>query len=144
MKDPETGEPRCPGCGGLGDPVGAATLEAHVPAALRPPLGASAFYCAAPSCRTGYFNAWGASVPADRLTGSAWPKDPEGPICPCFGMNAEDVLSDAREGRKERVKELRERSMGPDARCAASAPDGLCCVARVLRLFREAFEARGG
>jgi Zinc binding domain len=142
MKDPEPGDPRCPGCGGLGEPVGPTTMDAHLAAAARAPLGASAFYCADASCRTAYFNAWGAAVPADQVTGPAWPKDPEAPICPCFGMKAADVLADAREGRKERVKALVEKSRGPEARCATSAPDGVCCVPKVMRLFREAFDAR--
>lgn len=143
MKDPEPGDPRCPGCEGLGDPVGTATLDAHVPASMRATFRGSAFYCAAPSCRIGYFDAWGATVPADQLTGTAWPKDPEGPLCPCFGVKAADILADAREGRKDRVKDLVERSKGPDAHCVRQSPDGACCVPRVLRLFREAFDARG-
>lgn len=142
MKDPEPGEPRCPGCGGLGDPVGPTTLDAHLPAAARAPLGGSAFYCAAPSCRNAYFNAWGAVASSDQVTGTAWPKDPEAPICPCFGVMSGDVLSDARDGRKDRVKALVERAKGPDARCVQRSPDGACCITRVLRLFRETFEAR--
>src|SRR6185436_19237031 len=117
MKDPEPGEPRCPVCGGLGEPVGPATLDAHVSGAPRTALGGSAFYCAAPSCRTAYFSAWGAVVSADQLARAAWPKDPEAPVCACFGIKAADVISDAREGRKDRIKELVERSKGPDARC---------------------------
>jgi hypothetical protein len=144
MKDPEPGDPRCPGCGGLGEPVGSATLDAHVSGAPRTALGGSAFYCAAPSCPTAYFNAWGAVVSADQLARAAWPKDPEAPICSCFGIKAADVISDAREGRKDRIKELVERSKGPDARCTTSAPGGACCVPNVLRLFRETFDARGG
>ena len=144
MKDPEPGDPRCPGCDGLGDPVGAATLDAQVPAAARATFRGAAFYWSAPSCRIGYFDAWGATIPVDQLTGPAWPKDPERPICPCFGVKAADVLADAREGRKERIKELSERSKGPDAHCVQRAPDGVCCMPRVLRLFREAFDARGG
>lgn len=143
MKDPEPGDPRCPGCEGLGEPVGTVTLDAHVPAALRATFRGSAFYCTAPSCRIGYFDAWGATVPADKLSGPAWPKEPDGPICRCFGVKPADVVTDAREGRKDRVKDLVERSKGPEAQCARLAPDGACCIPRVLRLFRETFEARG-
>jgi len=81
-------------------------------------------------------------VPADRLASTAWPKDPEAPICPCFGITAAQVSEDARDGHKERVKELMERSKGPEARCAERCPDGRPCLPRVLRLFRESFEAR--
>jgi hypothetical protein len=139
MKEPEAQDPLCPECGAACEPVSPPTLDAHVPPALRAPLTGAIYYCVNPSCRTAYFNAWGASVPADKVTGSAWPKDPDGPICPCFGMKAEDVVSDARDGRKDRVKELVDRSKGPEARCAQTAPDGVCCVPKVLRLFRESF-----
>jgi len=117
-------------------------LEAHLPPPARATLGGAAFYCSVSACSTAYFDAWGVAVPVDQLTGSAWPKDPEGPICSCFGLKAAEVLADAREGRKDRVKDLVERSKGPEARCAQRSPDGACCVPRVLRLFRETFEAR--
>ena len=118
------------------------TLEAQLPSEARTPLGGAAFYCVNPACRTAYFNAWGAKVPADRLASPAYPKDPSRPICPCFGIAAEDVTADARDGRKERVRDLVERSKGPEARCAERCPDGRPCIPRVLRLFRETFEAR--
>jgi CopZ-like zinc binding protein len=144
MREPDPKDPGCPECGATCEPVAPSTVDAHVPPSLRAPLTGTVFYCANPSCRTAYFNSWGASVPAGQVIGSAWPKDPEGPICPCFGVNADDVLADARDGRKDRVKELVDRSRGSEARCAQSSPDGACCVPRVLRLFRESFDARGG
>lgn len=142
VRDPEPGEPRCPGCGTPGDPVGPLTLEAQLPPAARSALGGAAFYCVSSACCTAYFDAWGGAVPADRLVSAAWPKDPQRPICPCFGITAAEVLADAREGRKERVRDLVERSKGPEARCAQRCPDGRPCLPRVLRLFRETFETR--
>ena len=142
VKDPEPGEPRCPSCGSLGEAVGAPTLEAQIPPDARSLLGAAVFYCENPACRTAYFNAWGASVPDARLKSAAWPKNPDAPVCPCFGTTADEILADAREGRKERVKNLVERSKGPEARCVERCPDGKSCMPRVMRLFREAFEAR--
>jgi len=142
VRDPEPGEPRCPGCRGLGHPVGLPTLEALLPADSRSALGGSAFYCDDSACGTAYFTNLGATVPAARLTATSYPKDPAGPICPCTGLMAADVVADAREGRKDRVKELRERAEGPESRCAVTCPDGRSCVARVFRLFRETFETR--
>jgi hypothetical protein len=142
VRDPEPGEPRCPGCGALGDAVGLPTLEAHLPAEARSTLSGAAFYCVNPDCRTAYYNAWGSGVPVEKLTSPAWPKDPDAPICPCFGLRAEDVAADARDGRKDRVKDLMDRSQGADAKCALRCPDGRSCLPRVLRLFRETFEAR--
>jgi hypothetical protein len=141
VKDPEPGEPRCPACGALGEPVGAPTLEAQLPPDARAPLGGAAWYCENPACPTAYFNAWGVSVPEAQLRSSTYPKNPERPICPCFGVSAADVLVDARQGRKDRVKDLVERSKGPEAKCVERCPDGKSCMTRVLRLFREAFEA---
>lgn len=142
MKEAEQAEPRCPACGALGDEVGPATLNAHLPADARSTVGEKAYYCVNSDCPVAYFNAWGASVPRERMTGTAYPKDPQAPLCPCFGISADDVIADARDGRKDRVRDLVEKSKGPDARCAEKCPDGLPCVPRVLRLFRESFEPR--
>jgi hypothetical protein len=142
VRDPDPAEPRCPACGALGDPVGPATLEAQLPPELRATLGGPAFYCGSGDCRIAYFTAWGATADVDRLPSAVYPKDPDGPICPCFGLKAADVVADARDGRKDRVKDLVERSKGPDARCLERCPDGRPCLPRVLRLFRESFEAR--
>lgn len=144
VRESEPAEPRCPECGGLGDQVGPTTLNAHVPEVDRSSLGVKAYYCANPACRTAYFNSWGASVPLDRITGGTYPKHPDGPLCPCFGVTAAEVIADAREGRKDRVRDLIDRSRGPGARCAERCPDGLPCIPRVLRLFRERYEARQG
>ncbi len=142
VRDPEPGEPLCPGCGTPGDAVGLPTLEAQLGPEARHALGGTAFYCVNSECPTAYFNAWKASIPAGRLASPAYPKAAEAPICPCLGLTAPDIVADARAGRKERVRDLVERSQGPDARCTQRAPDGRPCTPRVLRLFRETFEAR--
>lgn len=142
IRESEQAEPTCPGCGTPGDGVGPVTLAVHLPPDARAALGEKAYYCVNPGCPTAYFNGWGTAVASDRLITPAYPKNPEGPICPCFGLTADDVLADARDGRKERVRDLVERSKGPDARCLERCPDGRPCIPRVLRLFRETFEAR--
>jgi hypothetical protein len=139
IKESEQADPRCPGCGALGEQVGPTTLNAHLPADACATLGDKAFYCVNSECDAAYFTAWGASVSRDRMKGTAYPKDPAAPLCCCFGLTASDVISDAREGRKDRVKDLVERSKGPQARCAEKCPDGQPCVTRVLQLFRENF-----
>ncbi|HXX94932.1 MAG TPA: hypothetical protein VEN81_15005 [Planctomycetota bacterium] len=142
IRDPEPGEPLCPGCGTPGDEVGRPTLEAQLSLEARTPLGGSAFYCVNPDCSTAYFNLWGARVPAAVLGSGAYPKDPDRPICPCFGITAAEVEEDARQGRKDRIRDLMERAGGPGARCVERSPDGRPCLPRVLRLFRESFEGR--
>jgi bacterioferritin-associated ferredoxin len=140
VKEPEAAEPRCPapnGCGGLGRPVSRATLEAHAPPEACRALSEGPFYCPAPGCRVAYFDAWGAIVTADRITGTAYPKDPGGPICPCFGVTAAEIEADARAGRKDRVRDLLARAEGPEAHCERCAPDGRSCATEVRRLFSD-------
>ena len=142
MKEGETPEPRCPTCDTLGDEVGAITLDAHVPAELRSALGDRAYYCVNPACPSAYFNGWGTVVPADRIRASAFPKDPKGPLCSCFGVGTAEIEAAAREGKKDQIRHLKERAEGPEARCAERSPDGRSCLPRALRLFREIFESR--
>lgn len=139
IKESEQAEPRCPGCGALGEQVGPTTLNAHLPEDACATLGDKAYYCVNSECSTAYFNAWGVSISRDRMTGPAYPKDPAAPLCPCFGITASDVVTDAREGRKDRVKELVEKSKGPEGKCRERCPDGQPCVPRILQLFRENF-----
>jgi hypothetical protein len=142
MKEGEAPEPRCPSCDTLGDEVGPPTLDAHVPTDLRPALGDRAYYCVNPGCRIAYFNGWGTAVPAQRINRPAYPKDPDGPLCACFGISANQILSEAREGKKDGIRSLKARAEGPEAHCAECSPDGRSCLPRALRLFREAFLPR--
>lgn len=139
MKESEPEDLRCPGCGGPGEEVGRPTLEAQLAPEALAVFKSEAHYCADPACGVGYFGAWGASVPREKLRSTAYPKNPDGPICPCFGLTAAEVTADAAAGRKDRVKALLERARGPEARCAEKSPDGRCCAALVSRLFRESF-----
>ena len=141
MKESEPGDLRCPGCGGPGEEVGRPTLEAQLDPEALAPLKGAAYYCADPACAVGYFGAWGAAVPREKLRSASYPKCPEGPICPCFGLTAAEVEADARDGRKDRVRALLERAKGPEARCAEKSPDGRGCATHVSRLFRDSFQA---
>jgi hypothetical protein len=122
--------------------VGPPTLEAQLLPDIRSRLKGAAYYCINPSCRTAYFTGWGAGVPATDLASPAYPKDENAPICPCFGLRAEEVVADALNGQRDRVRSLVERAKGPEAKCLSRCPDGRPCVARVLRLYRERFEER--
>lgn len=138
MKEAEPGEPRCPACGAIGEPVGSATLDALAPREKRAMLGSSALWCGSADCAVGYFTAWGESAPAGKA------KDPDAPLCCCSGLTAADVVADAKAGRKDRMKALKELAEGPTSRCLTTCPDGKPCVARVFRLFREHFGATSG
>lgn len=141
MKEGENPDPRCPSCDAAGDPVGTVTLDGQVPAPLRSLLGDKAYYCPTPTCRVGYFNGWGSTLPAEKLQGPAYPKNPDAPLCLCFGLSAADLIADAREGKKARIQEIREEADAPDARCPRFMPDGKTCATRAMQLFRENFPA---
>ena len=137
IREPDAPDPACPECGAAGEAVRGETLAAHLRPEDAKPLGDAAFYCSVDTCTTGYFTSWGDKVAADRMTSTAWPKDPDAPICSCFGMTAEEVIQDALDGRKDRVRDLVRRAEGPEAQCRTRAPGGAGCLKRVLRLFRE-------
>jgi hypothetical protein len=73
-------------------------------------------------------------VGVDRLRSPASPKVGGAPICPCLRLTEDDVGADARAGRKERIREVRER---PEEACVGRTIDGRPCLPRVLRLYRE-------
>lgn len=137
VREPEQGDPRCPGCDATGPVVGSATLEAH---AAGSNLSAPACYCESPNCSVAYFDRWGTTVAADRISGPAWPKLQDAPVCSCFGVTAAEIEADARAGRMERIRGLIERSRTPEAKCGVLAPSGRCCVPTLRRLFSEATE----
>jgi hypothetical protein len=134
MKDPEPEEPACPACGSPGDAVGRPTLEAQLAPEDAAALTGAVFACPGAECRTAYFNAWQAAVGVDRLRSPASPKVAGAPICPCLRLTEDDVVADARAGRKERIREVRER---PEEACVGRTIDGRPCLPRVLRLYRE-------
>jgi len=141
VKESDDKEPRCPsppGCGSVGINVSRATIEANVPEAARVEFHGEAFYCANPTCRVAYFDGYGTRIERDSLLRCAWPKDADSPVCSCFLVTAADIEGWADAGEKVRVRELLERSKGPEARCATRAPDGRRCEENVRRVFLRA------
>ena len=71
-----------------------------------------------------------------------YPKNPEAPLCPCFGLTCEDVEQDIREGVVTRTRSCVERAsveptMASEARCAIASPSGQSCVAEVQRYYMK-------
>jgi hypothetical protein len=135
VREPDTAEYRCPRCGSLGSPVGRETLEAYlVPEAL-PRLAESGFFCGEPTCDVAYFDQFARVVACDALCRPAYPKDPQAPICACFGFTRDEIDQDVREGAVTRCRALVARANSPEARCAIMAADGRSCVPEVQRYF---------
>ena len=128
---------RCPRCGTVGQVVYQATIEVHVPADLLSNLAQTAHFCPSATCEVGYFDQFERTIPADRLERRVYPKHPEAPICPCFGLTCEDVEADARDGVVTRIREHLRRAQSDEARCSETAANGQSCIAAVQRLFMQ-------
>lgn len=134
---------RCPRCGVIGIPVARQTVLLHVPPDAAAGLSDSASFCATPRCEVAYYDALEQFVPASLLKLSIFPKDLSAPICPCFGLTAEDVEADAKAGRTDRIKAHLARAQTAEARCHLLSPTGTSCIPEVQRYFLKcSHEAR--
>jgi hypothetical protein len=106
-----------------------AAFETNVPPEARRSLAASTYFCATPSCPVAYFDAFEATVLTDALTHPVYPKDPQAPLCACFGLTIDDVEADIAEGTPTRIRALLAKSKSPEARCEELSPTGRSCIA---------------
>jgi hypothetical protein len=70
-----------------------------------------------------------------------FPKDPDAPLCSCFGLTCDDVEDDIREGSVSRVREHLARARSSEASCQVKAPSGQSCVAAVQRYYMQRRQA---
>lgn len=142
IREPDdTGELHCPACGSLGIAVARATWQNHVDESHAQGLAETAYFCPFARCDVVYFDMFERRVTVGQLHHGVYPKDPQAPICGCFGLKAEDIEADLAEGGVRRVRELIAKAKGPDARCTAMAASGRPCVAEVQRYYMQ---RRGG
>jgi len=136
MREPdEPDDLHCPRCGALGQAVGQVTVAAQLREGSAAALGSSAFYCPNPICEIAYFDGFGQLVPVIQLRSPVYPKDPDAPICACFGLKAEDVAADARAGNAAGVRMLIERCKTQADICVTRAANGRCCAEEVQRVY---------
>jgi hypothetical protein len=142
VREPDdTGQLRCPACGSLGTLVQRETWAAFVREAVAGVLAETAFFCPFPRCDVVYFDMFERRVTTGELRSSVWPKDPDAPICGCFGLTRQDVEADIEEGGVRRVRALVERARSAEAQCRTHAADGRNCTAEVQRYYMK---LRGG
>ena len=138
VKEPDSNAPaHCPRCGSLGIAVGETTLHAQLPAEAQRDISPEAFFCAFPQCEVVYFDAYERRIPVERLPRPVYPKDPEAPMCGCFGFTRDDIEQDLVEGGVQRTRELLAKAKGPEARCATMSVSGQCCAGEVQRYFMK-------
>ncbi len=131
----DNGQRFCPGCRSLGMMVGVATLHALVSDRSQVQLADPAFFCPFPTCEVAYFDEYDRVVGVEQLRQPVYPKDPEAPLCPCFGLTRDDIEADLQEGGVTRVRAVVEKSKTAAACCALKSPTGQSCVAEVQRYY---------
>ena len=144
VKEQDSTEGRCPRCGSPGSVVYQETLRAHLAEAAVQHLTESAFFCAQPRCPVVYFDLFDRVVEEGAVKTPVYPKDPDAPLCYCFGLTRDDVEQDIREGGVARTRACVERAKGPEARCAIASPGGQSCVAEVQRYYMKLRSQSGG
>jgi hypothetical protein len=141
VREPDVTDVRCPRCDAVGVSVVRAAFETHVPAPSRRAIAASTYFCPTSTCPVAYFDAFEAVVETGDLTRGVYPKDPEAPVCACFGLTIDDVEADVAEGTPRRIRELLDKSKSPEARCEELSATGRSCIPDVQRCY---FKLRGG
>jgi hypothetical protein len=98
-------------------------------------LAESAFFCPYPTCDIVYFDVFDRSLRSDRIKKQVYPKDPNAPICGCFGLTLDDIELDISEGVVTRCKAIIERAKSDDARCSIMSVTGQSCIPEVQRQY---------
>ena len=100
-------------------------------------MAETAFFCPYARCQVVYFDMFERQVSVNALRHPVYPKNPQAPICGCFGLTAADIEADVHEGGVKRVRELLAKAKSPAAQCRTLAASGECCVGEVQRYFMK-------
>ncbi|MGQ0636141.1 MAG: hypothetical protein ACT4QC_16130 [Planctomycetaceae bacterium] len=136
-KEPDALDARCPKCGSTGAAVYRETLESHLAPETLAQFTDSAFFCPFARCAVVYFDLFDRVIEESAVTTPVYPKNPQAPLCACFGLTCDDVDRDLAEGTVARTRACVERAKSPAARCAVASPSGQSCVAEVQRYYMK-------
>jgi hypothetical protein len=137
MREPDSSGEYCPRCGSLGQPVRRETITAQVGSEASETLAVTGNFCPHPQCEVAYFDMFERSVTVDSLKHPIYPKDPDAPICACFGFTCAEIDEDISEGGVSRTKAHLERAKSDPTRCELLAANGRSCVAEVQRYYMQ-------
>lgn len=138
VREPEdTGQAYCPRCRSLGIAVQEATLTAQLKPEALAELSDTAWFCPFPTCEVAYFDLFERVATIDKLVAPVYPKDPQAPICPCFGFTTDEIEADLAENGVQRTRALVARAKSAEARCQTASPTGQSCVAEVQRYYMK-------
>ncbi len=137
LREPDHTADYCPRCGSKGDPVTAETLRTYLNESQLKQVAASAAFCPSPQCEVAYFDSFERVVLVRDLLRPVYPKDPQAPICACFGLTESDIQHDIEEGAPRRTKALLQKAKSPEACCSRNAANGRSCVAYVQKFYLQ-------
>ena len=137
VREPDPTTQRCPRCGSLGEPVGLATLESFLSTDTRNQLSESANFCPFANCDVAYFDMFERFILTGKLKHPVYPKDPDAPICGCFGFTRNEIEQDVRHGDVTRTKALLAKAKSSAARCSVMAASGHSCVAAIQQFYMQ-------
>ena len=137
VREPDRTADYCPRCGSKGEQVGAEVLKTYLSEEKRRALAEPANFCPSPQCVVAYFDSFERVVLTSELDRPVYPKDPEAPICACFGLTRRDIEQDVEEGVVTRTREVVEKAKSAAARCARMAANGRPCIAYVQKYYME-------
>lgn len=135
VRDPDDTDVRCPLCGAAGESVPESALAAYLAPDIRQRLGSSVYFCQTPTCDAVYFDIVEDFVKSSELLRPCYPKDPDAPLCSCFGLTREDIEQDLAEGTPRRVREVVVKAKTDAARCSETAASGRSCVGQVQKYY---------
>jgi hypothetical protein len=142
VREPDHIADYCPRCGAKGEQVGRETMRSFVPVEKLQTVADPANFCPSPLCDVAYFDAFERVVLVADLNKPVYPKDPDAPICACFGLTRRDIEQDVHEGVVTRVKAILEKAKSPEARCVEKAANGQPCVAYVQKYYMQCRNAK--
>jgi len=137
IREPDQTAAYCPRCGSKGESVGEAALRTYLSDRQRGEIAVPANFCPSPECHVAYFDSFERVILAVDLQRTVYPKDPNAPLCACFGLTRADVEQDVREGVVTRTKAVLEKAKSPQARCSEMAANGRPCLAYVQKYFMQ-------
>jgi hypothetical protein len=137
LRESDSTEEYCPRCGSLGQPVSRDTVMAQVQPDADVSLAVTANFCPHPQCEVAYFDMFERMVQVAALRRPVFPKDPDAPICACFGFTRADIDRDLAEGVVTRTRGLLDRARSQPTQCETLAANGRSCVPDVQRYYMQ-------
>jgi hypothetical protein len=137
VREPDQTADYCPRCGSKGEQVAREIVQFYLPKGKLPILADPANFCPSPQCDVAYFDAFERIIVTGDLAKPVYPKNPNAPLCACFGLTRHDIEQDVAEGVVTRVKAILEKAKSPEARCSQIAANGQPCIAYVQKYYTQ-------